>query len=265
MLSRLTGRELDGLRLYEEVVKPAGLVHSAIATVPVPRGEAFLGVSDSRADGGPLSEQEMLSLMRMVFPSFEAGVEMLLRLEGYRTTLAESVDELGQPIAILGAHDRELHRSERLREILSADSEGETVVRRMRGLARSVLRFRGAKHSEGRGSPGAEEVETETARYALRATLIGRGLLGLERAVVVLVERLTPQLPAKRSLIERYELTPRQAEVALLLAQGLSDHEIGERLGISHHTARHHAEWVFTKLGIHSRKAVGLKLLGYDL
>ena len=32
-------------------------------------------------------------------------------------------------------------------------------------------------------------------------------------------------------------------------------------LGVSSHTVRHHAEWVFTKLGIHSREALALKLM----
>ncbi|MFQ5689213.1 MAG: response regulator transcription factor [Gemmatimonadota bacterium] len=67
-------------------------------------------------------------------------------------------------------------------------------------------------------------------------------------------------LPA--DVAERFDLTPRQAEVAALLARRLTNREVGKQLRISHHTARHHAERVLAKLGIRSRRAVAAKLSG---
>jgi len=49
--------------------------------------------------------------------------------------------------------------------------------------------------------------------------------------------------------------------VPLFLDQGFANGEIAKRLGVSSHTVLHHAEWVFTKLEIHSRKALALKLM----
>lgn len=83
----------------------------------------------------------------------------------------------------------------------------------------------------------------------------------MEDAVLVAVERLTPVLPSAQALQDRHGLTPREAEVALLLAEGLSNQDIADRLRISPHTVRHHAEWVFLKLKIHTRKALALNLL----
>jgi DNA-binding NarL/FixJ family response regulator len=48
-------------------------------------------------------------------------------------------------------------------------------------------------------------------------------------------------------------LTPREGEVLRLLADGLSDKEIAERLYIGSGTARGHVVSVFGKLGVHSR------------
>jgi DNA-binding response OmpR family regulator len=55
----------------------------------------------------------------------------------------------------------------------------------------------------------------------------------------------------------RYGLTPRQLEVARLLAEGLTNGEIAESLGTSYYTARNHAEQVLRRLGVASRAAVG--------
>jgi DNA-binding CsgD family transcriptional regulator len=71
-----------------------------------------------------------------------------------------------------------------------------------------------------------------------------------------------PALPDSEAVRARHGLTKREAEVALLLAEGLSNAEIAERLFVSPHTARHHVENVLSKLGINSRAAVAARLLG---
>ena len=54
---------------------------------------------------------------------------------------------------------------------------------------------------------------------------------------------------------ELHGLTPRQVEVLQLVAEGLSDREIGERLFISHHTVMRHVANIFNALGVNSRTA----------
>jgi DNA-binding CsgD family transcriptional regulator/mannose-6-phosphate isomerase-like protein (cupin superfamily) len=51
------------------------------------------------------------------------------------------------------------------------------------------------------------------------------------------------------------ELSAREREVLALLAEGLSDRVIGERLHISAHTAHRHVSNIFTKLGVRTRAA----------
>ena len=51
-------------------------------------------------------------------------------------------------------------------------------------------------------------------------------------------------------------LSPRQAEVAVLMARGLSSPEIADDLGIRPDTARRHAEAVLRRLDVRSRAAV---------
>lgn len=53
-------------------------------------------------------------------------------------------------------------------------------------------------------------------------------------------------------------LTEREVDVLRLAAAGLSVREIGTRLVISHHTARHHLESTYAKIGCSSRAAAAL-------
>jgi DNA-binding NarL/FixJ family response regulator len=48
-------------------------------------------------------------------------------------------------------------------------------------------------------------------------------------------------------------LSPRERETLSLLAEGLSNSEIAERLGISEKTVRNHLSHLFDKLGVWSR------------
>jgi DNA-binding NarL/FixJ family response regulator len=50
----------------------------------------------------------------------------------------------------------------------------------------------------------------------------------------------------------RENLTPREAEVLNLLADGLTSREIAERLRIGFKTATSHRNNILTKLGVHS-------------
>jgi DNA-binding NarL/FixJ family response regulator len=63
-------------------------------------------------------------------------------------------------------------------------------------------------------------------------------------------------------LQEKYGLTQREIEVAILLAQGRTNTAIANALHISTHTARHHTQRILGKLGVHSRAAAGAKLRG---
>jgi DNA-binding CsgD family transcriptional regulator len=50
-----------------------------------------------------------------------------------------------------------------------------------------------------------------------------------------------------------HRLSPRESDVTLLVARGLSTSEIGQSLGITEHTVQDHLKAVFDKFGVHSR------------
>ena len=55
-------------------------------------------------------------------------------------------------------------------------------------------------------------------------------------------------------------LTPRQTEIAQLVARGLSDKEIGRALSLSDETVGWHLKEVFVRWGLHCRSAVATRV-----
>lgn len=61
--------------------------------------------------------------------------------------------------------------------------------------------------------------------------------------------------PAREQPPEVEELSPRERDVLRLIAEGLSDADIAERLVLSPHTVHRHIANILRKLGLHSRAA----------
>ena len=87
---------------------------------------------------------------------------------------------------------------------------------------------------------------------AIRAAHAGRSTLAPE-ATEVLVRAARQPKPLG------HDLTAREREVLVLLVQGLSNDEIGERLNLTHSTVKFHVSNILSKLGASSRaQAVAL-------
>jgi DNA-binding NarL/FixJ family response regulator len=81
---------------------------------------------------------------------------------------------------------------------------------------------------------------------------------GLTVIDTALASSLVPTTPAARPVDPRRkgsmgELTDRERQVVVLLAEGLSNKLIADRLGISDHTAKFHVNGVMAKLGASTR------------
>ena len=81
-----------------------------------------------------------------------------------------------------------------------------------------------------------------------------------DRAVFRRVVEDTKQTHQSQS--ELSSLTDREQEVLELLAQGLTNKEIVERLVITTNTVKRHLKAIFEKLNVHTRSAATAKVTG---
>ncbi len=220
--------------------------------------DALLWASHARTSDATFGSTTA-DLLGILVPAFQAGLSALHRLDQARTTL----DAVSAPLLVFDADGRERHRSPAAVTLLARDPAGATLVARARTLATDVARTAPGAPAAAQPATVSADVTTLSARYALRATVLPAGTFGAAPSVLVmLIGGVAPEVPAASVLAERHGLTPREAEVARQLAQGATRNAIASALAISPFTARAHEERIFRKLGVSTRAAVALALLG---
>ncbi len=126
----------------------------------------------------------------------------------------------------------------------SALAERETLPRFIAAMLAAVVSAPNAIHT----------VRTSWGQFAFRrhAMSSGQG----EQAVALLLSRLVAEPLRLTQGAAALGLAPQQREVAVLVAQGLSNGEIAQQMGIKKDTAGYHVKKVFERLDVHERSAV---------
>ena len=85
------------------------------------------------------------------------------------------------------------------------------------------------------------------------ATTLGRAVVGVAKGDVLVLGGVLEQLGGLPLAEPEARLTTREAEVRLLVEQGMADKQIAHRLGISVKTVEKHVSAILRKAGVHSR------------
>jgi DNA-binding NarL/FixJ family response regulator len=98
-----------------------------------------------------------------------------------------------------------------------------------------------------------KDVTAERLFDAVRVVAAGEALLdpAVTRRLIGEFARLRPRRTSESSLVG--ELTPREIQVLTLVAEGLSNTEIAERLVVSDQTVKSHVSRLLAKLGLRDR------------
>jgi DNA-binding CsgD family transcriptional regulator len=98
-------------------------------------------------------------------------------------------------------------------------------------------------------------------RFNFRAYWLNRQQVETGGLIGITIERQEPLMLKLLRVLQNAPLSPAQKEVALLLAQGCSNDQIGKRLHIKLTTVKDHVSKIFAKLDLNSRDELLPKLL----
>jgi DNA-binding CsgD family transcriptional regulator len=161
-----------------------------------------------------------------------------------------ALDLAGTAVALSGPHDPDVRLNRAARRLLAEVVDAEQCLHRV--LSRPPRGLRG---------PFSQVIDVELEGG-------GGGTLHAHSTPASDDERgLVTVLELKRerqsiSPVALAALTPREAEVAVEVANGLSDREIAETLCLSRHTVSQYVKRIYRKLGVDSRVALTRALLG---
>jgi two-component system nitrate/nitrite response regulator NarL len=147
-------------------------------------------------------------------------------------------------------------------DILLGDEDGLTLLPELREAATDarVLVLTGLRSSESQrraivaGAMGVV-LKEHAAEVLLKAIIkVHQGEVWLDRSMMgSVLDEMTqaPEIDPEKARIA--SLTDRECQVIALIAEGLKNKQIGERLFISETTVTHHLSSIFSKLGVSDR------------
>lgn len=256
--------ELHRNPVYHEYMVPAQ-INDAIGMRVRAEDRSLAGIclyrERARDQGVP---EDAIAALHALKPAFRAGVSAWRRVGGERAGLAKLLDTMTDAALLYDTRGTLAYSNPAAQRMLPVGADGERLREAAQRVAWAVAAVarRGGQARPVPEEPATREVALGTQRWALRGAIVGEGLLGRDPAVLVTITPRVAKALDDAELAERFDLTPREIEIARCLAAGLQNKEIGARLGISTFTARNHVEKVLGKLGVDGRAKVGMVLRG---
>ena len=209
----------------------------------------------------------LMAAMRAIAPAFRAGIAAWIGSIASRNNVVRMLDSLSDPAMLFDGSGQLLHANPALdRLVASANaarlrSEAQCMAWAFGAFARrrSHPKLTPDRSAADASSEGHVErtVRIGATVYHLRASAVGQELLGAEPAVLITMSASATEPLSDNVLHDQFGLTTREIQVARLIAEGLSNNEIADRLGVRFFTARNHVERTLAKLHVTSRHRVG--------
>jgi DNA-binding NarL/FixJ family response regulator len=165
----------------------------------------------------------------------------------------ERVRELAPDVVLMDIRMPEMNGIEATREIVAADSAAKVLVLTTFDLDEYVYQALRA------GASGflLKDASARQLADGVRVVAAGEALLApsVTRRLITEFSKLseTPRLVPTGQQATYGDLTERETEVLVLIAQGLSNGEIAERLVVAESTIKTHVSRILVKLGLRDR------------
>jgi len=270
----ITDSEFERTEVYNEVIKPTKGFYAGLAQQDVPDLSFHIAVCRNRANGA-FDADETFQLQRLL-PHLTTAMSLRQRLRtadqralGFSTVL----DTMEEAAIVLDASHRPLIVNARATDILRR-GDGlslQTGTLRAATAALSEQLYRAIADAT---APDADVKRLALARQPPRLPLLLTILpiwrldqteAGMRepRVAIFLREPDAPPAIDKEALSDLFKLTPRERDVACLLAGGQSIDAMATSLGVRVVTIRQNLKRVFEKAGVHSQAALVALVRGF--
>ena len=225
---------------------------------------AAICVHRDRALGA--APQQLLAALRAIAPAFRAGVSAWQSSTSCSANVTRMLDSLADPALMFDVGGSVVHANPAVDRVTAAPETARLrdEAQRLAWALGAVARRRSTPRTTvARGADAASDtqatrrVQIGGSVYRLRGSIVGEQLLGAAPAVLVTITSTAAEPLTDDALRTDFGLTTREIQVARLLAEGLSNNEIADRIGVRFFTARNHVERTLSKLGVPSRHRVG--------
>jgi DNA-binding CsgD family transcriptional regulator len=242
ILSESTRGQPERSARYNDFLAPSGLPYE-MRVAMVSRGRAWGCVVFHRTEArGDFTPQDAALMGRLSRPIAEA-LRNALRFDAARRAGPEAPGLL-----VLDATDGIEFMTPGTEEVLDLLRHSDKTVESVPSPVRIVAAQTRSAGRDGR-LPTPVNVPTALGWVTLHGSLPS----GLGDRVAIVLQR-TSEDQAARLRLEAFALSPREREVAALIAQGLDTTAISERLFVSPWTVQDHCKAIFEKTGTRSRR-----------
>jgi DNA-binding CsgD family transcriptional regulator len=246
-LSEAAGGRPERSARYRDLLAPAGIPHELRAAF-VSRGRCWGAVHIARRDDRPDFGTGDVSALASVAGVIADGIRGALRFDAGRHV----ADGTSPGLIVFGPHDDVELITPSARELLAEmrtaahTEDDETPPAALLAIAASIR----AQPPAANGNAHSVAVPTAAGWITLHASLPDGGAAG---RVAIVFERAASRASTAVRL-EAYGVTPREREIAGLLAGGLTNPEIATELVLSPYTVQDHIKSLFEKTGVSSRQ-----------
>ena len=242
ILSETTRGRPERSARFRDFLAPFGLPHE-MRTALVTRGRTWGGVIFHRtAATGDFRPEDAAIMGKLSRPIAEA-----LR-NTVRFDAARRAGPRAPGLLVLDAADEVELSTPGTDELLDRLRHSDTIAR---SVPASIFIVAAQTRAAGQAGRRPQPLHVPTAAGWL--TLHGSLPTGPRDRVAIVIQA-TPEDQAALLRLEAYALTPREREVATLIAQGLETTAISERLFITPWTVQDHCKAIFAKTGTRTRR-----------
>lgn len=276
LLELISEEDLLDSELYRVCMQPAGLFDSLGVDMHVP-GEMEAGLRVSRGrDAEPFRKADR-EFIRAIVPHLERAIRLHVRLnkiESERAIYAGAVEQLALATILLDENGSVLSCNRMAEQLVSREpdvriEQGQLYVGSAEDTAELQRLIASVLSQQRQGGPAVVEAmrierEEDYADLGLVVRPVPAAEWSEGRSVpTVAIFISDPEFGAEapvQVIIRLFGFTPTEAQLSLLLADGLSLDEASEALGISRNTARTHLRSIFNKTGV-SRQTLLVRLI----